>query len=349
MENINEKLSQKVDKSTRINNYELTSDITLKKSDINLSLVDNMSLQNTLRVIRTSINNLSSTIQLFSSSIINKVDNFRTINNKSLSTNIILDKTAIGLSNINNTSDLNKPISTLTQNALNLKVDKLIKFNVTSNIVAVENGEYYTDTTLNTITITLPLLTSDSKILIIDVNNTWNINNLILLPSNNVSLNNNTISYNVMTGNYIEVYYNSSKSNWYFNNNKSYGQFSLNLPTISNNLNILNWLPIFGNTISCIDSIFILNNNTFYNIIIQLNITNNINGIVQLIYQYSNDNGVTWNTQSSIKLNIINMSVCGNIFLNTFTSNVWRFQLDNQVGSNLNLDTVQSIISIINV
>ena len=42
MENINEKLSQKVDKSTRINNYELTSDITLKKSDINLSLVDNI-------------------------------------------------------------------------------------------------------------------------------------------------------------------------------------------------------------------------------------------------------------------------------------------------------------------
>ena len=37
MESIFEKLSQKVDKSTRINNYELTSDITLQKSDINLS------------------------------------------------------------------------------------------------------------------------------------------------------------------------------------------------------------------------------------------------------------------------------------------------------------------------
>ena len=45
MESIFEKLSQKVDKSTRINNYELTSDITLQKSDINLSLVDNKNLQ----------------------------------------------------------------------------------------------------------------------------------------------------------------------------------------------------------------------------------------------------------------------------------------------------------------
>ena len=170
----------------------------------------------------------------------------------------------------------------------------------------------------------------------------------IFLPSTNVSLNNNTISYNVITGNYIEVYYNSSKSNWYFNN-KSYGQFILNLSTISNNINILNWLPIFENNIRCINNIFILNNNCFYNIIIQLNFTNNINGIIQLIYQYSNDKGVTWNTESSIKFNIINMSVCGNIFLNTFTSNVWRFQLDNQVGSNLNLDTVQSKISIINI
>jgi hypothetical protein len=34
-----------------------------------------------------------------------------------------LDKTAVGLANVDNTSDLNKPISTATQTALNLKVD----------------------------------------------------------------------------------------------------------------------------------------------------------------------------------------------------------------------------------
>ena len=36
----------------------------------------------------------------------------------------ILDKNTIGLSNVDNTSDINKPISTATQNALNLKVDQ---------------------------------------------------------------------------------------------------------------------------------------------------------------------------------------------------------------------------------
>lgn len=35
-----------------------------------------------------------------------------------------IDKTIVGLSNVDNTSDLNKPISTFTQNALNLKIDK---------------------------------------------------------------------------------------------------------------------------------------------------------------------------------------------------------------------------------
>lgn len=36
-----------------------------------------------------------------------------------------LDKSAVGLSNVDNTSDLNKPISTATQTALNNKVDKI--------------------------------------------------------------------------------------------------------------------------------------------------------------------------------------------------------------------------------
>lgn len=49
----------------------------------------------------------------------NKVDKTVKINNKSLSTDIVLNKTDIGLSNVDNTSDLNKPISTATQSALN--------------------------------------------------------------------------------------------------------------------------------------------------------------------------------------------------------------------------------------
>ena len=37
---------------------------------------------------------------------------------------VIINKADVGLSNVDNTSDLNKPISTLTQTALNLKADK---------------------------------------------------------------------------------------------------------------------------------------------------------------------------------------------------------------------------------
>lgn len=42
------------------------------------------------------------------------------------------DKTLVGLGNVDNTSDLNKPISTATQNALNLKADKGLNIKITT-------------------------------------------------------------------------------------------------------------------------------------------------------------------------------------------------------------------------
>jgi hypothetical protein len=50
-----------------------------------------------------------------------KVDKTTTINWKALNTNITLDKSDIWLSNVENTSDSSKPISTATQDALDLK------------------------------------------------------------------------------------------------------------------------------------------------------------------------------------------------------------------------------------
>jgi len=47
----------------------------------------------------------------------------RTINNQDLSTNITLDATDVGLENVDNTSDADKPISTATQTALDSKID----------------------------------------------------------------------------------------------------------------------------------------------------------------------------------------------------------------------------------
>jgi len=50
----------------------------------------------------------------------------RTINGVTLTSNILLTKSDIGLGNIDNTSDLNKPISTTTQTALNAKQNTLV-------------------------------------------------------------------------------------------------------------------------------------------------------------------------------------------------------------------------------
>lgn len=83
-----------------------------------------------------------------------KVDKTTTVNGKPLSSNITLDKTDIGLGNVNNTSDLNKPISTSMQLALDGKANTTVNIiagngltgggtvieNVTLNVVSVDDG-----------------------------------------------------------------------------------------------------------------------------------------------------------------------------------------------------------------
>lgn len=59
----------------------------------------------------------------------------RTINGKSLANNITLTKTDIQLGNVNNTSDMDKPISTATQNALDQKASNTALNQHTSNTV----------------------------------------------------------------------------------------------------------------------------------------------------------------------------------------------------------------------
>ena len=57
-------------------------------------------------------------------SLNDKVGQTRTINGYDLSEDVILDKTDVGLGNVDNTSDADKPVSTLTQLAIDKKVDK---------------------------------------------------------------------------------------------------------------------------------------------------------------------------------------------------------------------------------
>lgn len=58
----------------------------------------------------------------------------RTVNSKALSNNITLDKIDIGLSNVDNTSDANKPISNMVQAALNTKISTEVDGSITNEI-----------------------------------------------------------------------------------------------------------------------------------------------------------------------------------------------------------------------
>lgn len=70
-----------------------------------------------------------STIAAMNTALSGKVDKTTTVNGKALSGNITLTKTDIGLGNVDDTSDANKPVSTATQTALNLKENSANKSN----------------------------------------------------------------------------------------------------------------------------------------------------------------------------------------------------------------------------
>ena len=132
-------LNLKVDKTTKINNKNLSSDITLIKSDIGLDQVDNTSdlnkpistaVQLILDNIVNSLNMSNLSFENMNTSLDTYVKKTTLINNYPLSTNINLIKSDIGLDQIDNTSDINKPISTLQQASLDLKENISNKNNI---------------------------------------------------------------------------------------------------------------------------------------------------------------------------------------------------------------------------
>lgn len=64
---------------------------------------------------------------------IGAVPTSRTVNGHALSANVTVTASDVGLGNVNNTSDLNKPISTATQTALDTKVDKVTGKGLSTN------------------------------------------------------------------------------------------------------------------------------------------------------------------------------------------------------------------------
>ena len=63
----------------------------------------------------------------------------RTVNGHALTSNVVVTKSDVGLGNADNTSDLNKPISTATQTALNAKEDKSQK-GIANGYVPLDNA-----------------------------------------------------------------------------------------------------------------------------------------------------------------------------------------------------------------
>ena len=77
-------LSQKVDKTTKINGKSLTSNINLTKYDIGLSNVDNVSSTNLVSNVNASIGVINSSLRLMTESLSQKVDKSLTINGQTI-------------------------------------------------------------------------------------------------------------------------------------------------------------------------------------------------------------------------------------------------------------------------
>ena len=112
-----------------------SGNIDLTKADVGLSNVDNTSDANKpiSTATQTALNGKENTIAAGTTGQYWRGD-------KSWQT---LDKNAVGLSNVDNTSDLNKPISTAVQTALNGKENTLTKGNLTestSNVLTITGG-----------------------------------------------------------------------------------------------------------------------------------------------------------------------------------------------------------------
>lgn len=106
-------------------------------------------LENSEQVISAALNDLSSRIDDLDTAtedhdfaLDNKVDKTTTVNGHALDSNVTVTKSDVGLGNVDNTSDVDKPISKATQTALDDKVDKTITINghaLSSNVTVTKS------------------------------------------------------------------------------------------------------------------------------------------------------------------------------------------------------------------
>jgi uncharacterized protein (TIGR02145 family) len=116
--------------STKLN---ITDTASLSnRIDLKLTKTDTASLSNRidLKLTKTDTASLSNRIDLKltktdTASLSNRIDAKAPLANPVFTGTVLgIDKTMVGLPNVNNTSDLNKPVSTATQDSLNLKLNR---------------------------------------------------------------------------------------------------------------------------------------------------------------------------------------------------------------------------------
>ncbi len=143
------------------------------KTDVGLSNVPNLDATNPVNIVQTSSYRFVTDSE---KSTWNGKENAITAGTTSQyyrgdKTFQTLDKTAVGLSNCDNTSDANKPISSATQTALNDKSDKNITLDrktASYTLVATDNGKMIemNVATANTLTINASIFSAGNQILI---------------------------------------------------------------------------------------------------------------------------------------------------------------------------------------
>jgi len=104
--------------ATVTTNADLTGPVT---STGNATSIANGAISNAM-LANAAVANLSGT-NTGDQDLSNLVTNTRTVNGHALSANVTVTASDVGLSNVDNTSDASKPVSTATQTALNLKAD----------------------------------------------------------------------------------------------------------------------------------------------------------------------------------------------------------------------------------
>lgn len=246
-------LNNKVNNTITVNGYALTSDVALSAEDIGLDQVNNTSdvdkpvsnaVQASLDIINSSLTSLSTAFNSLANSLQNYVLKTTSVNGHGLSTNVSLVKGDIGLGNVDNTSDLNKPVSTAMQTALNSlnlgtsltdvqvttpsnnqvlsynsSTSKWINANVSNQLINVNtsttlsvNKNYLVDSSSGALTLTMPSSPSNGDMLnLYDSRMTWSTNPITLTGA---TINNIAGSLSVPYPYGLSLVYSSSAGSW---------------------------------------------------------------------------------------------------------------------------------------